>query len=236
MKSTVVESSCYFWDRTLSHFTSFCRGWWSEPHIFAFRQMTLNNFRVSGRNNFEKFREVFFPIFADSLCLGTVGVDYVVCQESFHQIDVAIVDKLVDADHCWIQTRPETFLFVENKDLATAHPGSKILAGSPEDHNHTGGHVFATVVSDAFNDCHGSRISNREPFTGHPVEIGFSACCSVQDHVTDDNIFRSDKRGISRSVYRDPAAREAFTDVIVCDTFQVETDPWCEKSTETLAG
>ena len=57
---------------------------------------------------------------------------------------------------------------------AAAHTGGKIASGRAENDDAAAGHVFATVVAQAFDDGRRARVTHREAFAGDAVEEGFA--------------------------------------------------------------
>ena len=83
----------------------------------------------------------------------------------------------------------EVSLIVEDKCPATAHAGGKVAARSAEYDDGAVGHVFASMIADAFD--HGGRagIANREALAGYAVEKCFAAGSAVEDNVAHEYAF-----------------------------------------------
>src|SRR6478672_3999317 len=111
-------------------------------------------------------------------------------QHSFHQVDVPALFEFVDADHRWIEPRPEAFVLVEDKDFTATHPGSEVLSSLAKDHHHSACHVLASMISDALDDGHRTGIAHRKPFAGHAIEISLTAGGPIQNDVPNNNILR----------------------------------------------
>ena len=78
---------------------------------------------------------------------------------------------------------------VKNIGDAAAHAGGKISAAGSEHQDQALGHVFATVVADAFDHSGRSGIANGKALAGDSVEKRFAAGGAVEGNVADQNIF-----------------------------------------------
>ena len=62
-------------------------------------------------------------------------------------------------------------IFIEEIAQTSGLSGTHIPPYLTENHNHTPGHIFATVVASAFNNGFTQRIPHRETFSGFSVGV-----------------------------------------------------------------
>ena len=80
------------------------------------------------------------------------------------------------------------FVFGKNVRNSTRHAGCEVATGLAEHDDSTAGHVFQTVVADAFDDGSCSRVADAESFGGHSAEEGFTFGRSIKSNVADDDV------------------------------------------------
>jgi hypothetical protein len=56
---------------------------------------------------------------------------------------------------------------------STSHAGAEVEPRRAEHRDDTAGHVFAAMVTRAFDDCTRAAVAHGEPFTRHAVKVGF---------------------------------------------------------------
>src|ERR1039457_3824587 len=104
----------------------------------------------------------------------------------------------------------EVAALVEDVGDAAAHAGGEVAATLAQHHDQAFGHVFAAMVAETFDDCGGSGVAHGEAFAGHAVKIRLAAGGSVKDHVSDQDVFFGQKRGVARRINDEAAAGESF--------------------------
>jgi hypothetical protein len=63
-----------------------------------------------------------------------------------------------------VATIPKAAQFIENVGNASGHARREIAADLAKDHNNSASHIFAAVISDAFDDRRPSAVPNAESF------------------------------------------------------------------------
>src|SRR5262249_54863351 len=121
-------------------------------------------------------------------------------------------------------------------DDAAAHAGREVAAGGAEDHDAAAGHVFATMVANAFDDRQRAAVADAEPFGRSAAEERLATGRAVQGDVADDDVILGHVAGLGRRIDDHAAAGEAFADVVVGVAFELERDALGEKRAETLPG
>ena len=121
----------------------------------------------------------------------------------------------------------------KNVGEAAGHSGTKIHSGWAEDHDDAGGHVFAAVMADAFDDRERAAIAYGEAFADSSGDEKFSAGGAVEHGVAGENVTALRCRGSGAD--GDSAAAEAFADVIVGIAEQFEAQAGDQKCAETLS-
>jgi hypothetical protein len=55
------------------------------------------------------------------------------------------------------------------------HAGGEVAAGGADDHDAAAGHILATVIANAFDDCVGAAVADAKPLAGHATEESLAA-------------------------------------------------------------
>ena len=126
-------------------------------------------------------------------------------------------------------------LQVQHVGRAAGHAGREVAAHGAQDDDGAAGHVFAAMVPDAFDDGRGTAVADAEPFAGLAVDVDLAARGAEAGHVADDDVFRRRKVRFPRREHGDPAARQAFAQVIVGVAFQQQRQPFRDEGAEALA-
>src|SRR5579864_818321 len=124
---------------------------------------------------------------------------------------------------------------IEHISDAATHPRREISAARAEHNDKAVGHVFASVVADAFHHRGRTRISNRESLAGHAVEKCFAAGRAIEHDVPDQNVLFRGETGLLRRINHKSAARETLAGVIVRIALECHSDALGQKCTETLS-
>src|SRR5260370_878783 len=114
------------------------------------------------------------------------------------------------------------------------HSGTKIHSGWAEDDDDAGGHVFAAVMADAFDDSERAAIADGEAFADAAGDEKFSAGGAVEHGVASEHV--AALRSRSSSGDGDGASAETFADVIVGVTEKFEAQAGDEECADTLSG
>ena len=156
--------------------------------------------------------------------------------EPFAQAGNVVVGERIEIDHLRIAAVfNEVTRFVEYVGDASAHTGSKIAAGRAEDDHASAGHVFTTVVADAFHDGMYTAVADAESFAGPAADVGFAFDRAVECDVADQNVVFRDEGGVFRRPDDEFCAGEAFTEVVVGIADDAEGDPFRAESAEALS-
>ena len=144
--------------------------------------------------------------------------------------------EFFESNHLRVAAKGEVAFFIEDVSDATAHAGSEVAAGFAKDNDFAAGHVFATVVADAFDDGVDAGVPNREALAGHAADENFTGGGAVKGDVADDDVFVGDEGGAGIGIDDDAAAAEAFTDVVVGIADNFDGNAFRDEGTEALAG
>src|SRR5688572_19733979 len=98
-------------------------------------------------------------------------------------------------------------MFIEHISNATRHAGGKITPGFAENQHATIGHVFAAVITHAFNYDTCTAVPYAETFARHTPDISFSAGSAIKCDIANDNIFLTGKCGLWRRIENEFASR-----------------------------
>ncbi len=92
------------------------------------------------------------------------------------------------------------------------------------------------MVASALDHGDGAGIAHRKPLPGDAPEIAFAFDCAIKHGIADDDRFLRHDAGIGGRARDDAATRESLADVIVGVSFEFESHPAREPSTEALPG
>ena len=142
---------------------------------------------------------------------------------------------LAERDHRRVAARRERAVFVVHVGHAAAHAGGEVAARLAEHGDGAAGHVFAAVVSGAFDDRGRAREPHGEALAGHAAEERLAAGRAVQHGVADDDVLRRVAAELDARTDRDAPAAHALAGVVVRVADQVERDALREERAEALA-
>ena len=141
-----------------------------------------------------------------------VGVDR---DELLEALDFVRVAETFQADHGRVDLAGEVALFVVNESETARHTGAEVGAGAAEDGDEAARHVFATVVTHAFDDSGRAGVTNTEAFACAACGEEIAAGGTIQTGVTDDGVFEPLVTDVLRRTDDDFAAVDALADVVV---------------------
>ena len=126
--------------------------------------------------------------------------------------------------------------FVVDIGNASGHACREVDADRSKNDGNAARHVFASVVSDSFNDESGARIADAEPFACLAIDVNLACCRTIGDHVPGDDVISWRKRRFRRRPNGDRAARETLADVIVGFPGEIEDQAFGKERAKGLAG
>jgi len=127
-------------------------------------------------------------------------------------------------------------VFIEHPSDAAGHARSEVLS-RPAQHQHSAPrHVFATVISHAFDDSGCARIADREALASAPGRKQAACGSAVQRDIAEQDMVGAFARGIALGAKHDLSAAEALADEVIGQTFEDEPHARDGKSTKRLAG
>src|SRR5689334_11268197 len=151
---------------------------------FDFRLM-LQHAAVIGRHYLDEPAELVFPVVEDGLRLGAAGELVMVLEQRTDRRDVFGLELLTgfELDHFLVaQLREHRVVVVDVRDSA-AHAGGEVSSGRADDHDAPAGHVFATMIADAFHHRTRAGVSNAESLADHAANVDLAGDRAVADHV-----------------------------------------------------
>ena len=125
---------------------------------------------------------------------------------------------------------------VEDEGHTTGHPSGEVAAGWPQDYHPAAGHVLAAVIADTFHHGICPAVAHAESFTGLSSDKNTAGSGAVKCHITDDDIFFSDKAGFIRWSNDQYGPGQPFAEIVVGIPFYTDRNTRCAECKETLAG
>ena len=91
------------------------------------------------------------------------------------------------------------------------------------------------MIPDTFDHSMGATVANAETFCRDPSEVGLARGGTVENDITDQNIFFGPEGTLLRWVYDEFATRETLTDIVIGIPFHLDSDPGRQPGTKALA-
>ena len=126
--------------------------------------------------------------------------------------------------------------FIKNIGNSARHSCAKIFSCFSENHCHSSGHIFKTVVAAAFRNDGCPGIPHAKPFSGNSVYKTFSARCSKKCDISDNNVFVRLALKIFRRLHDNFSAAKAFSDSIVRISGKAQSQSFWNKRSKRLSG
>src|SRR6185295_10329509 len=98
-----------------------------------------------------------------------VSVCEVILHGDSNEFAVLVVE-LLQKHHLVVELCGENIVRVVDVGNATTHAGPKVSTGCTEHDHTTAGHVLATVIADALDDCSRARVAHTEPLANHAAQ------------------------------------------------------------------
>ena len=149
-------------------------------------------------------------------------------------LELAIVGDRLGLDHLRVVELVEIALDVIHVGDATAHASAEVLAGGPEDHGPTVGHVFTAVVAASLDHTGATRVAHAEALASQSGREQLAPGRTIHHGVADDRVLRGGKAGTGGRADDDLPAGHPLADVVVGLTGQVELHPAAEEGSEAL--
>src|SRR5450830_1198016 len=140
------------------------------------------------------------------------------------------------ADHRQVAALLEVAVRVVHVGDTARHAGREVAAGGTQHDDGAAGHVFATVVAQAFDDGRGAGVTHGETLAGHAVEEGFAGNRAVQHGIADDDVVDGPATELRVRAHDDAATGQALADVVVAFADQVDRDAVCQEGAGGLPG
>ena len=190
---------------------------------------------VVARHDFDELRQVAFPISKDFVGFLTESDVGVFLDQPAQCIDVVFFGDRFEIDHGFVTAVGKITCLVEDVGFTTAHTGSEVAACSSENDNFSACHVFAAVITDAFDDGVDTRVTHGETFTGDTADEQLSSGRAVERDVADDDVFLGSEGSFGVGVDGDATTAKALADVVVGVAFDFEGNAFRNESTDALA-
>ena len=143
------------------------------------------------RDDLLELRQILSKVIQHFLTLCRVGQCHMLLDHGFQLQHIIFGCDLAGRYHFLIQTLIQIVAFIQYIRDASAHTGCKVFTGGTQDYHTSAGHVFTTVITHTFDYRNGTGVTYAETFACHTVDECFTGGCTVQCHITDDNIFFS---------------------------------------------
>src|SRR5579864_1101206 len=123
-----------------------------------------------------------------------------------HKLNISRLDNWLEINRRQIASLfGEISALVENVGDTAAHAGSEISAASAQHNDETVGHIFASVITHAFDHRSRARISHCKTLARHAIEKCFAAGGAIERNVANQNIFFRCEMRLFWRIYHDLA-------------------------------
>ena len=150
-------------------------------------------------------------------------------------LHIVFAGQFVGGHHLLVEADVEIVSLIQYIGDASAHSCGKVLACAAENHHAAAGHVFAAVVAHAFHYCRTAGVADSKAFSRHAVHENLSACGSVKGHVSDDDVILCGKTASLRRVDDQLSAGEAFSEIVVAVSDQLQSQSFGNERAEALS-
>src|ERR1051325_6911883 len=187
-------------------------------------------------HDLDEFRHHLFPLrehLQGALALGVLGVTF---DHLLYFLDLLFVLEFFEPGHLFVAARREIAGLVEDVGDAPGHARGKIAPGRAEDDDAAPGHVFATVITDGFDDGVDAAVTHAEAFAGHASNVSLAGRSAVEGDVAGDDVRLGHEGGASGRIKDDFPAGQTFAEIIVGVALQNPGQAPGHEGAETLAG
>src|SRR5271154_6186301 len=198
-------------------------------------RLFLKNPLVVGGKDLDESREEVIEVFENPLSVIGAGVVSMVFDKPTDNCNLCWIFQRTEFNHLRVDFWREVLVNVENVSNSTGHTSSKVTSCGSQNNDTPSCHVLTPVITDAFDDCGSTRITYCESLGGNASEEALAGGCSVQTHVSNDDVFFGLENGILGRIDDESSTRDTFPDIIVRVAFEFESDTGCEERAERLA-
>ena len=153
------------------------------------------------RDDLLELGQILSKVVQHFLTLGGIGQCHMLLDHGFQLQHIIFGCDLAGRYHFLIQTLIQIVAFIQYISNTAAHTGCKVFTGGSQDYHASAGHVFTTMITYTFDNCDGTGVTYAETFACHTVDECFTGGCTVQCHITDDDIFLSLELAALRGIY-----------------------------------
>ena len=187
------------------------------------------------RDNLFKLRNIFLEVVENLLSLGRIGAGHMFLDHFFQFLNIIFAGQLVGGHHFLVEADVEIVSFIQHIGDASAHSGGKVLSGAAKNHHAASGHVFAAMIAHAFHYGRTAGVADGKAFSRHAVHEDFSACGSVQGHVSDDDVILCCKTASLRRINDQLSAGKTFSEIVVAVSDQLQGQSFGNERAEALS-
>ena len=153
------------------------------------------------RDNLLKLRQILTEIVQNFFSLDGIGISYMFFDHFLQFKNIIFGSNFIGRNHFLVSFGIQIVILVQYISNTAAHTCSKVLAYRT-DYNHTAtGHVLTAVITDTLDYGNSTGITYTETFSCHTVDKCLTGGCSIQCHITDNNIFILFEFGTLRRIY-----------------------------------
>ena len=103
-----------------------------------------------------------------------------------------------------------------------------------QDHRDSTGHIFATVISDAFDHRANSAVSDAETLPGDAAHIGLALRGAIESHIANDDVFFRDEIGVPVRVDDHLGDRATLPEIVVGVAFDFQFEALDRERAKTV--
>ena len=141
------------------------------------------------RDDLLELGQILSKVVQHFLTLGGIGQCHMLLDHGFQFQHIIFGCDLTGRYHFLIQTLVQIVAFIQYISDTAAHTGCEIFTGHTENYHTTAGHVFTAMISYTLDNCDGTGVTHAETLACHTVDKCLTGGCTVQCHVTDDDVF-----------------------------------------------
>src|SRR5271170_2795038 len=162
---------------------------------FASRLLLKHPFIIGGKD-LDESREEVIEVFENSLRVIGAGVVSMVFDKTTDNRNLCWIFQGTELNHLSVYFWWEVLVNVKNISNATRHTSSKVTSCGSQNDDAATSHVLTPVITDTFDYCCSTRVTNGESLRSHSSEEALAGRGSVETHVSDDDVFFGFENGI----------------------------------------
>jgi len=184
--------------------------------------LLLEDALVVSRHHLDELSEAICPVGEHCRCHWGVSKCEVIFNHLTQFGDIRIRFYRVEIDHLTIAVVRKVLLRIPDVSDTATHASRKIAPSSTQYYHAATGHVFAAMITNAFDNGFCTTVANTKSFRRNAAKIGITRRRSIQGNIAKQNILFRCELAVLGRIYDHPATGQPFADKVIGITFHLE--------------